>query len=100
MASERLHPGPYLNEFAIAVPDARAVHRRLLDAGFLAGLALVDAEPDDPTLRDALLLCTTELTTTDEIAGFVEALAEALGADGSGSPATSATSATPAGATR
>ncbi len=74
----RLHPGPYLNEFAVAVPDARAVHRRLLDRGFLAGLALADAEPDDPSLADALLLCTTEVTTSDEIAAFALALEEAM----------------------
>src|SRR6185503_4326311 len=31
----RIHTGAYLNEFAIQVPDARAVHRRLLDHGVL-----------------------------------------------------------------
>ena len=36
-ALERLHPGPYLNEFVVRVPDARTVHRRLLEAGILAG---------------------------------------------------------------
>ena len=29
----RVHRGPYLNEFAVRVPDARAVHRRLLERG-------------------------------------------------------------------
>jgi glycine dehydrogenase subunit 1 len=76
----RLHPGPYLNEFAVRVPDARAVHRRLLDRGVLAGLALVDAEPDDAALADALLVCATEVTTGDEIARFAAALADELGA--------------------
>ena len=70
----RLHPGPYLNEFAVQVPNARAVHRRLLDRGFLAGLALADAEPDDPTLADALLVCATEVTTSEEIVAFATAL--------------------------
>jgi glycine dehydrogenase subunit 1 len=74
----RLHRGPYLNEFAVRVPDARAVHRRLLDRGFLAGLALADAEPDDPSLTDALLLCATEVTTSGEIAAFAAALADAI----------------------
>jgi glycine dehydrogenase subunit 1 len=74
----RLHGGPYLNEFAVAVPGAREVHRRLLDRGFLAGLALADAEPDDATLVDALLLCTTEVTTPDEIERFVAALAAVM----------------------
>ena len=44
-------PGPYLNEFVVRVPDAPAVHRRLLDRGVLAGLVLADAEPDDPSPR-------------------------------------------------
>jgi glycine dehydrogenase subunit 1 len=74
----RLHAGPYLNEFAVAVPDARAVHRRLLDQGILAGLALADAEPDDPTLADALLVCATEVTTRDDIDRFAAALRDAL----------------------
>src|SRR3954468_1396340 len=67
----RLHPGPYLNEFAISVPDARTVHRRIIERGFLAGLVLADAEPEDPTLADGLLLATTELTTPGDIARFV-----------------------------
>jgi glycine dehydrogenase subunit 1 len=74
----RLHPGPYLNEFAVHVPDARAVHRRLLARGVLAGLALVDIEPDDPSLADALLVCATEVTTQEEIATFAAALADDL----------------------
>ena len=60
VGAPRLHPGPYLNEFAVRIPDARAVHRRLLDRGILAGLALADAEPDDPAVADALLVCATE----------------------------------------
>ena len=44
----RLHPGPYLNEFAVSVPRAATVHRRLLESAILAGLVLADAEPDDP----------------------------------------------------
>jgi glycine dehydrogenase subunit 1 len=74
----RLHPGPYLNEFAVHIPDARTVHRRLIERGFLAGLVLADAEPEDPTLADALLLCATELTTPGDIARFVAALNDIL----------------------
>jgi glycine dehydrogenase subunit 1 len=74
----RLHPGPYLNEFAVRVPNAREVHRRLLDRGVLAGLALADVEPDDPALADALLVCTTEVTTSDEIGRFAAALEDVL----------------------
>ncbi len=75
---ERLHRGAYLNEFVIRVPDAGTVHRRLLDAGILAGLVLSDAEPDDPSLADGLLVCATEVTTSAEIAQFTGALAGLL----------------------
>ena len=74
----RLHAGPVPQRVRRPVPDARAVHRRLLERGFLAGLALADAEPDDPTLADALLLCATEVTTSDDIARFVTALDEVV----------------------
>jgi glycine dehydrogenase subunit 1 len=72
--ASRLHPGPYLNEFAVRVPDARRVHRRLLERGVLAGVALADVEPDDPSLADALLVCATEVTTADEIRRFAETI--------------------------
>ena len=70
--------GPYLNEFAVRVADARVVHRRLIERGFLAGLVLADVEPDDPSLADGLLLCTTELTTSGDIARFVAAFGEVV----------------------
>jgi glycine dehydrogenase subunit 1 len=78
----RVHAGAYLNEFAIAVPGARAVHRRLLDRGVLAGLVLADVIPDEPSLADALLVCATEVTTDDEIAAFASALQAELGISG------------------
>jgi glycine dehydrogenase subunit 1 len=74
----RLHPGPYLNEFAVRVPDAPTVHRRLLERGVLAGLVLAEAEPDDPSLSDGLLVCATELTTSDEVDRFAGALSDVL----------------------
>jgi glycine dehydrogenase subunit 1 len=74
----RLHSGAFLNEFCIRVPDAAAVHRALLDRGVLAGLALARWYPDDPELRDALLVCATEVTGDDEIEHFASALRSIL----------------------
>jgi glycine cleavage system pyridoxal-binding protein P len=42
------------------------------------GLALADAEPDGSSLRDALLVCATEVTTSEEIARFAQAIAAVL----------------------
>ena len=75
----RVHTAAYLNEFAIRVPDAAAVHDALLDAGVLAGLPLARWYPDDPGLADALLVCATEVTTDADIARLAGALAAALG---------------------
>ena len=88
----RMHPGAYLNEFVVQVPDAPMIHRLLLERGFLAGLALADAEPDDPLLADGLLLCATEVTTSEEIARFAAAMHALL-------PDDAATSSTGPGAT-
>ena len=71
----RVHAAPYLNEFAVRVADAPAVHARLLDRGVLAGLPLAAWYPDDGTLRDALLVCATEVTTDADIERFASALA-------------------------
>ena len=75
----RLHPGPYLNEFAVRVPGVLEVHRRLLGRGILAGLVLAAVEPNDPSLAEALLVCATEVTTSEEIAAFAAALGEEIG---------------------
>ncbi len=77
----RVHDGAYLNEFAVAVPDAPRVHAALLERGVLAGLPLARWYADDERLRDALLVCATEVTTSDEIARFAEALRLELGVD-------------------
>ena len=62
-------------------PSASRTRRRsiaaLLDRGVLAGLVLADAEPDEPSLADGLLVCATEITTDDEIERFAAALAGA-----------------------
>jgi glycine dehydrogenase subunit 1 len=75
----RLHAGPYLSEFAVRVPDPPAVHHRLLGRGILAGLVLAQAEPDDPSLAEGLLVCATEVTTAAEVDLFARALGEDLG---------------------
>ena len=74
----RVHDAPYLNEFAVRVPDAPAVHAALLERGVLAGLPLAQWYPDDPALRDALLVCATEVTTPGEIESFAVALRDVL----------------------
>jgi glycine dehydrogenase subunit 1 len=74
----RVHSAPYLNEFAVRVPDAERIHRTLLDEGVLAGLPLARWYPDDPALRDALLVCATEVTTAAEIGRFADTLKRAL----------------------
>jgi glycine dehydrogenase subunit 1 len=74
----RLHSAAYLNEFAVRVPDAHRVRDRLLARGVLAGLPLAEWYPDDTALRDALLVCATEVTTSEEIALFAGALREEL----------------------
>jgi glycine dehydrogenase subunit 1 len=53
--------GPYFNEFVVSTPvPAAEVTSRLLGAGILAGL---DLGAINPALKNALLLCATELNT-------------------------------------
>jgi glycine dehydrogenase subunit 1 len=80
----RLHSGAYLNEFAVRVPDAQRIHATLLERGVLAGLPLARWYPDDAELRDALLVCATEVTTGAEIDTFARALGEAMAGATSG----------------
>jgi glycine dehydrogenase subunit 1 len=70
----RLHAGAYLNEFVVRVPDARAIHARLLQRGVLAGIPTAQLLPDEPSLADGLLVCATEVTTSAEIELFATAL--------------------------
>ena len=73
----RVHSAPFLNEFAVRVPDAPRVHTALLTHGVLGGIPLAAWYPGDPDLADALLVCATEVTTPDEIEIFAWALGEA-----------------------
>src|SRR5215203_6464700 len=70
----RVHQGPYLNELVVRVPDAPAVHARLLDRGVLAGIPTALLLPDEPALADGLLVCATEVTTAAEVDQFASAL--------------------------
>jgi len=70
----RIHQGPYLNELVVRVPDAPAVHARLLDRGVLAGIPTALLLPDEPALADGLLVCATEVTTAAEVDQFASAL--------------------------
>jgi glycine dehydrogenase subunit 1 len=89
----RLHEAAYLNELVVRVPGARRVHARLLDRGVLAGIPTADLLPDEPSLADGLLVCATEVTTTDEIETFANALrAELVAGDGAGAPRAEAVS--------
>jgi glycine dehydrogenase subunit 1 len=88
MGVARVHAGAYLNEFAVRVPNAAAVHRELLGRGVLAGLVLAEALPDDPSVADALLVCATEVTTGDDIATFARELGAVLAESGFGPGAT------------
>lgn len=74
----RVHSAPYLNEFAVAVPNAAAVHAQLLERGVLAGLELARWYPDEPALANALLVCATELTTDADTERLVAGLREVL----------------------
>ena len=74
----RLQEAPYLNELVVRVPDARTVHARLLERGILAGIPTADLLPGEPGLEDGLLVCATEVTTSEEIERFAAALADEL----------------------
>jgi glycine dehydrogenase subunit 1 len=78
VGAKRLHAGAYLNEFAVHVPNAQAVHKRLIARGVLAGIPAAHLLPDEPAVADALLVCTTEVTTSADIATFATALAAEL----------------------
>ena len=63
--------GAYFAEVTLRVPDAARRHATLAERGIVAGHL---PERDEPSLRDTMLLATTELTTDDDIARLVEGL--------------------------
>ena len=70
------------------MPQAAAVHRRLLDRGVLAGIPLSALEPDDASLVDGLLVCATEVTRPDEIERFAAAVRAEVGSERAAATAT------------
>ena len=64
----------HYNEFVVTVPNAKNVHAKLAKQGIIAGLPLEELYPQHPELKDALLLCVTELNTKEEIDELVSSL--------------------------
>jgi glycine dehydrogenase subunit 1 len=74
---EPLATAPVLREFAVRLPKpAPVVIERLVDEGFLAGIALDEGYTSGGD--DGLLVAVTERRTRVEIDGFVDALSKAL----------------------
>ncbi len=69
-------PAPYFHECVLELPRrADDIVARLLDNGYLGGLPLGDHYPG---MDRCLLVCATEKRTSEEIAGFAQALKECL----------------------
>ena len=58
---------PHYNEFIALIPDAGRAHASLAERDVIAGLPLKALYPDRKELRDALLLCVTEMNSREEI---------------------------------
>ncbi len=66
-----MHTAPRFNEFVVEVPGIAERHAGLLVRGIRPGLAL---EPYEPSRRDQLLVCTTEMNDRQEIDRLVREL--------------------------
>jgi len=65
-------PGPFFGECVLRFgTDAQALHTRLLEQGFVAGVPLTDVLPEMP---DALLLCATETKTEQDMDVLVDVI--------------------------
>jgi glycine dehydrogenase subunit 1 len=67
-----LYAAAFFNEFVVEVPKLGRKLDRLLERGLLAGL---DLERLDPSRRNQLLVCTTELTRREDIDRLARELA-------------------------
>jgi glycine dehydrogenase subunit 1 len=63
---------PYFNEFAVKIPGAPAVMKRLEEEGYVPGVHLGDYYEE---YEDCVLICCTEMTGPDDMDGFAEAVA-------------------------
>jgi glycine dehydrogenase subunit 1 len=73
---KKVFTGPVFNEFAVALPKPWPVVDVALKAkGLIGGYGL---EPDYPELRNAALVCVTEMRTKDQIDRLAQALEEVL----------------------
>jgi glycine dehydrogenase subunit 1 len=59
-----LFPGAVYNEFVMQCPDPKAFNKKLQDNGIVGGYVM---EKDYPELKNALLLCATEMLSKDNI---------------------------------
>ncbi len=66
-----VHTAPRFNEFVVEVPGIAERHAGLVERGLLPGLLL---EPYEPSRRDQLLVCTTEMNDREEIDRLVREL--------------------------
>jgi glycine dehydrogenase subunit 1 len=59
-----MFPGAVYNEFVMQCPDPKAVNKKLQDNGIIGGYELAK---DYPELKNALLLCATEMLSKDDM---------------------------------
>jgi glycine dehydrogenase subunit 1 len=69
----------FFNEFTIRVPgDAAQVIERLAGKGVLGGVPCSRLVPDNPDLRDLIIVASTEVNTDEDRAAYISALKEVL----------------------
>ena len=69
----------FFNEFTIRVPgDAAAVVEKLAAKGVLGGVPCSRLAPDNPDLRDLIVVASTEVNTDEDRAAYAKALKEVL----------------------
>jgi glycine dehydrogenase subunit 1 len=69
----------FFNEFTIRVPgDGADVIERLAAKGVLGGVPCARLAPDNPDLRDLIIVASTEVNTDEDRAAYAQALKEVL----------------------